>query len=311
MTYNPNVGDMLKSTYDTDADDVVDGILRNLYGRGVDGAITDSANITRSGKLEVTDYTLQSGVTLSIGASGVLFILAQGKITINGTIDGTAVQAGGSGAVCGGSPTQGSGGVWGGVGAGGGVTDGAAGGNGGTNAGGGGGDGSAGCASSAGADAPAISGNNKLRYWYPNSDWETLILENAKPCTSGSGGGAGEGDSFYGTSGGSGGDGGSAGGVVVLIAPSIEINGTIDVSGSNGMDGETPTQPNGDDSLGGGGGGGGGSGGVIFISSGSFIDNGTYLYGGGIGGAGGTGVGTMGYDGGAGGNGLTGVLKKN
>jgi PKD repeat protein len=95
--------------------------------------------------------------------------------------------------------------------------------------------------------------------------------------------------------GGAGGQAGRAGVHVVLIAPQVIINGTINTSGSNGGTGGTGGRSRNYNGLTsnyglGGGGGGGGNAGSLTISYGSVIvENGTYLLDGGDGGQGGLG----------------------
>ncbi len=80
-----------------------------------------------------------------------------------------------------------------------------------------------------------------------------------------------------GTGPGEAGGGGGAGGAVYLVAPSITIGGTIDVSGSGGR-GAAPA---------GGGGGGGGAGGMIFLDASTTLTfSGTLMSNGGGGGQG-------------------------
>jgi hypothetical protein len=100
------------------------------------------------------------------------------------------------------------------------------------------------------------------------------------------------GGSAGGTGGSSGGAAGRGGGCVIIISPSINFTGTVDVSGVNGGAGGANT-----------GGGGGGAGGVVIMRSPSMTNSGTITLTGGTGGPIGSGTST------AGGNGATGWSK--
>jgi hypothetical protein len=224
------------------------------FGDGSDGSVTYSSNSTVSGVINATDFTVNSGVTVSV--SGFLLIRATNSVTINGTIDASVV---------------------GGVGGAGGAGGTAAGENGhdgsdspyslltSSATGGDGGDGSGGYV---GGNA-GIASNGLLNPSYnPQLLTSTTVESTTYSDVMGSGGGGGAGGGTDNTdgSGGDGGDGGNGGGVVVIISPSCSGSGTIDVSGENGQDGG---DAGGEDyvNAGGGGGGGGGSGGLIGIVS--------------------------------------------
>lgn len=252
------------------------GKLFNIYGDGSDGAITDSSDVTRSGILYCTTYTLNAGVTVTVDGP-CLAIFATDSITIAGTI--TADGQGGAGGN-GGSGGYDSIGNPGSSGEQGYFVAGGAGGNGGTGG------------YSGGAGGPAVSpvyGDCALRF-FPNSAIDKIIFQEAKAGSGGSGGGGGGGH-YEGVWGGSGGDGGAGGGMVVLCAPTINITGTITARGLPGEDG-------GSGGYAGGGGGGGGGGGVILIVTSDLSDTGaTYDVSGGAGGAGGSPNGQPGSDG--------------
>jgi len=113
----------------------------------------------------------------------------------------------------------------------------------------------------------------------------------------GSNGGNYPGTSSTGPNGVSGGDGGGA--IIFLVGGDLTLNGTIDVRGQNGQDGNN----SGSNSPGSGGGGGGGGGTAVLIYKGSLSDSGSKLASGGSGGAGGSSNYANGGSGGSGGNG--------
>lgn len=287
------------------------GALYSLWGDGSDGAITESANVTRSGVLYPTTYD-DGGYTITVD-NKCLAIIAKESITISGTINasgqGGAGGAGGTGGADGANGAAGSVGAAGeligaaGTGGAGGTDQNTAGGAGGTGAGGGGG-GTTTYDGGAGADAKAAD-NPKHAHYYPNSSYEALI-DLLKSCGSGGSGGGGGAGEATGDTGGAGGAGGAGGGCVILCAPEISISGTIDVSGAAGSAGDDGAGTD----AGGGGGGAGGNGGVILIITAKLTETApTYTVSGGAGGAGGAAVGTA-SAGGAGGDGASGLVIK-
>ncbi len=296
------------------------------FGDSVDGSITDSSNKTRGGVLRTSDYTLEAGNTLSIDK--LLIIHAQDKITINGTIDAKGsggVGGSGGSSDSGGSDDAGDGGDGenaiirptgtGGSGGSGGSYDGISGGNGGD-----GGDGK----------DRAIKYEEQFEY-LPTVSIYTLIRETSLSPKIGAGAGGGGGakshDEFeidnvsgangnYPSGGGGGGihqnveaipsgsAGGNGGGAIILCAPTIEINGTIDASGEDGEDGV-------DDEHAGSGAGGGGNGGLIAYIYRNTIDRSSAIenVSAGSGGVGGTDTTDGDSDGGDGANGESGWIK--
>lgn len=278
------------------------GDVTPLYGDESDGSITDSANATRGGILEVTDYTLESGNTLTVDtADGFLIIQATNSIDISGTINGDGAAANG-GANGGGTDPAENGGTGAFVP----QQTGGAGGSGPDNNGGDGGDGDTG--------TPTHQTVNKAAPF-------TLIqhLRDGSGDAGAGGGGGGDGGagttgngsdgSFPGGGGGAasdtdgsaaenGGTGGDGGALVFLVAPTVSISGTITCDGTDGGagdDGEAPA-----------GGGGGGSGGVIIALAPDLTNTGTFSTAGGSGGAAGTDTGDGNESAGAGANGASG-----
>ena len=254
-----------------------------LYGDGSDGEIVVSNNTTDSGMYHTTRYEIQSGNTLTLGGN-CLIVFAKDEIVIDGTVDGSGVNPGGIGGYEDSlSGSDGTMGIIGATGSGGNSGD-----NGGPGAGGGGGE------SDDDGGAPVV----ELDYlehlnMYPSNAYDVLFNMRLAGGSGGGGGGGGYNDT-------KGGDGGDGGGVIFFCAPSIEINGTINVEGTDGGDGQFS------DFGGGGGGGGGGSGGLLTLIGESITDNSTFLASGGLGGAGEIGDGTYYGDGGDGGDGAPG-----
>ena len=246
-----------------------------LYGDGSDGEIVVSNNTTDSGMYHTTRYEIQSGNTLTLGGN-CLIVFAKDEIVIDGTVDGSGVNPGGQ------TGRDGTMGIIGATGSGGNSGD-----NGGPGAGGGGGE------SDDDGGAPVV----ELDYlehlnMYPSNAYDVLFNMRLAGGSGGGGGGGGR------SGGRNGGDGGDGGGAIFFCAPSIEINGTINVEGTDGGDGQFSA-------VGGGGGGGGGSGGLLTLIGESITDNSTFLASGGLGGAGGIGDGDSG-GGGDGGDGAPG-----
>ena len=298
-----------------------------IFGDGSDGQIIDDTNTSRSGTLHTESYKLPEGSTLTLDGP-VLFIKAQSKITINGTIDGVgACQNNGTGGAgtstpdTSGQSPSGSPGTAGGPGLlrqlegspGTGQTGGPGGNATGYGAGGAGGGASDSNGDAAGGDGGA--GGGKIDAGITDRMLKNLFsaaygeLSRLKDAGAGGGGGGGGGSSDHyassTTSAPSGGDGGAGAGALVLIAPEIEVNGTIDLSGEDGEDGTDGNSSDG--SAGASGGGGGGAGGAAVLAGGQVTDSGTYYFDGGNPGQGGNGNG--GYDGGDGAPGASGPGK--
>lgn len=251
----------------------------SLISAGGDIIISTNQN-PYTGIKYASTYTLNTGVSLTLGASGYrLVIISSEAITINGTIN--ASGSGGTGG-SGSSDTGASGNI-------------------GHEGGSGGGGGSS---SVGGGDAGGAGGNC-------TDHWSTLLSGGA----GGSGssdigdngtnvsvlyhtlygklyGGAGGGEG--GGAGGGGADGGAGGGSIVLIAPVVTLgsSSTINTSGAVGGNGS-----------GNNGSGGGGGGGNLIVVCQTFDDQGcTFNQAGGSGGSGGS------ASGGNGGNGFKQIL---
>lgn len=233
----------------------------SIFGDGSDGSITRSSNANENGVIQATDYTVESGVTMTV-TSGFLTVLATDSIEVAGTIDANGQGgAGGSGGAAG-------------------DNNGGDGGNGtfaptGTGGSGGVGRGVGG----SGGDGDVAAGTLGTRFGVLMSDITrpseilTYLYRNSNQnAGAGGGGGAGSNNTGSDTGGGdgtapggggggyrngaenAGGDGGDGGGFVLLIAPSITVSGTIQAAGTDGASGGTDA-----------GAGGGGSGGVVLL----------------------------------------------
>ena len=173
--------------------------------RSHEGTVTVASNGNYSGIHYYTDFTLNSGVTMTVPAGKRrLIIVATGTITINGTI--TAAGAGGAGSDQPGGGGNGSGATY--VsGAGGAVLQ-------------------HGATLTAGGSGSGSSGNGTAGSQLSASDA-------AFPLLAAMGGGGGGGGSANGATGGA---GGAGGGSIVLIAPTIVLaaTATLNTSGSAG-----------------------------------------------------------------------------
>lgn len=250
--------------------------------------ITESSNTTSSGIVYADDYTVQSGVTVTV--SDILIVIASNSITVDGTIDATG--AGGAG-----STDDGDGGSNAGNGENGSIFPIGNGGSGGETSDFGvdGGDGGSGDTRSSLLISDVIR-HNTSTLLDPSiipigagggaGHKGAASAFNAGGGTNGSppgGGGGGAGDTDSGTPG-DGGAGGDGGGGVILIAPDITVTGTIEAAGVNGGNGQGGS--NGAFTADGGG-GGGGSGGLIMLRAASISDGGaTYDVSRGLGGSG-------------------------
>lgn len=259
--------------------------IKLVYGRGNSGAVTPVGTSSLSANVYATTYTVGNGVVVNTGGGGGNFVV-YGTVEIDVQVGGTLQCNGGNGAASGTAGAQvgaGSLGLAGAAGAGGTTT----GSNGGATtaslgaAGGAGGNGTSGNGGTGGsATAPTASRGSVLANllfaaigacWFGSS----LTLYQG-----GGGGGGGGGD------GASGAGGGAGGGVMVLCAPSIKNNGTVQ---ANGGSGGTPAAGNR------GGGGGGGPGAILALAN-VFSGSGTWQTLAGTGGSG-SGTGTAGANG--------------
>ena len=280
-----------------------------------EGTVTISSNQNLSGIHFYTDFTINSGIVVTVptGFSGgyALAIVATGTVTINGTI--TAAGSGQPGGA--GGTSTGTGGNSGGAGASGTDQPGSGGGGGGAGIGSNGGSGATGPSAlqhgtawaAGGAGGTAGAGAGGVGGAGPSQTGSIVARMCFYPVTSmggcgGSGGGGSGGDGATGVSGGA---GGAGGGSILIIAPTIVLAGssTLNTSGSAGAAGTT-----GGTSQGGGGGGGGGSAGNVAFQCHLYTNNGaTFTLTGGSGGAGGGSGGGGASAGGAGGAGADGI----
>lgn len=165
--------------------------------------------------------------------------------------------------------------------------------------------GGAGGTSSITGYVPTLSGQQLLSFPIPlqgRPTGGTSIEIYSRPSPSGSGGGGGGGAL---QAGGASGASGANGGNMLLCAPSIINNGTIESKGGNGGNGAAGVGTN----AGGGGGGQGGTGGQIVTISNTYSGAGSIVVTGGTAGTGGAGTGT-GTAGGNGNNGISGAIRR-
>ena len=279
------------------------GSTQEIYGDGIDGSITRTSSGTESGVLYTTDYTIESGVTRTV--SGTTIIHAQNKITIDGTLDATGAGASGgpagtqmngvngedgfngaaglyvSNGGSGGQKDTGTdsdgapGSIYGGAGA---AGWGAC--NGGEYGGSGGNGGGATSSVPAETDTTSVSGDTALNQ---RTGWSELY-DLPSNVAAGGGGGAKGGDSEGGTNGKDGGAGGAGAGMIILVAPEIEINGQVLAEGEDGEDGVGAEDGSTCGTGGGGGSGGGGAGGLIYLVNENLYESGTVSVAGGAGG---------------------------
>ena len=268
------------------------------YGTGANGTRTVSVNTadgsganTDPGTNNYTTFVVNTGITLYWGAAYATNysknIYCTTSATITGTLgaEGLGYYGGGGGGARGG--TGGS----------------ADPGNTGNSpvAGGGGGGGSAGLSTGGGGGGGAHGGDgNAQNYAYLKGiaygNAEMTVLYN------GAGGGGGGGAHYEGDA--SGGNGGYGGGALQLCAPTLVINGLINLPGSGGGGGGYTA------SAGASGGGGGGGGGGCFIGTNSLSGTGSINCNGG-GGGGGAHTWFSSGDGGGGGGGRIYIKKLN
>lgn len=259
----------------------MDFIGRPIYGDATSGSITRSSNGNENGLIRCDDYTLTSGTTRTV-SQGILIIVARDFITIEGTFD--AKGRGGAG----GDGDTDSDGFDGSDGASAVFRPHGAGGAGGAGDGGG---------------QPGYNGGDGDQNFIKRSELITTgllpTLDIIPPGNAGAGGGGGGGGdagtanfgngfdgSFPGGGGGGGstnsggnnegGNGGNGGGMVLLVAPTITFNGTVDIRGNDGEDKASTSDH--------GGAGGGGTGGFFAMITQNLTDNGTTQLAGGTGG---------------------------
>lgn len=234
--------------------------------RSHEGVVNINANQNLSGVHYYTDFTLASGVTLTVPVgSRALIIVASKTITINGTIaaNGGGV-AGGAAGTAGAVGADGSNG-----------TDQPA------------GTGGSGASFAGGARGSAVLHGTIISSGGTQLTGSALLGHLSAPwlCLGGASGGGG-GRQAGGTA--AAGTGGAGGATIILIAPTIILASTavLNTSGGNG----TNAPNDGATARGGGGGGGAGN---IYILARAFTDNGaTFTQTGGSGGAGASAVST-------------------
>jgi hypothetical protein len=283
-----------------------------VCGSGRDGAFSPSGSVTmRGGTYRFTSVTIPAGVTVRVEGTEPLRIFSTGAVRIQGTLD-LRGQAGGTGAVgnsqvnnegapgaaggaggrggyypssyIAGTNGQGPGGGLG-AGVGGNTSAGPGGGGGGHAAMGGAGVRGTCCAARCGSDLTFAGAAGGTSYG-------TALVDMLR---GGSGGGGG---AFGGADNGGGGGGGGGGGALLVVAPSVEVSGSVLADGGNGGD----AAPGYD-----GGAGGGGSGGTVWFRADRVIVTGTVRAEGGRGGL--TTVGSTCGIGGAGGVGAPGRIR--
>lgn len=246
-------------------EDLTSNATNSIFGSGDDGKIVVDTDKSSNGKtINATKFKINEGVEREF--NGVLIVQATKKITINGTLKITGEPAqtggkyfsGGRGGTGGNQNTCSSdSNEWGSVGDGGGFSPNQV---------------------PSETTVDSISAGPPL---YEREGWTEIYNSNIG---AGAGGGNG-GDGGGGGSQNEGGTGGTGGGTVLLVAPDIEITGTIDASGSNGSSGGDAVM----DAAGGGGGGGGGAGGLVYLVSSDLTENGHITAARGSGGSGGLG----------------------
>jgi len=219
-------------------------VPRQIYGNGSDGSITHSSYTTVN-VLECENYTLQSGTTVRPSNRNVI-IHATDYIEINGEIDARGYGANGGSSRSGGNSQDGEDGDPGNVGA-------------------PGEDGDDNGYGDNGGNGGIIGGTHVTPYGLGqsiNSAVPSTPVTDVYEYSTGGGGGGSGGYDYAGDSSGSGGDGG---GIVVLCAPSVTVNGTIDVEGEDGGSWADRS-----------GAGGPGGGGAVIIVNENFNNSGTY-----------------------------------
>lgn len=271
----------------------IDRRMSGVYGNAADGNITYSTNTTLSANICADTITINSGVHVTTAGYTVrcrrlVFQDDTASIGWDGNDGNDAPDTTNGGSAGGALSSIGPLGVSGAGGAGGDVTVSGAAGNNSTNApgagsAGAGGDGNGPTGGTSGtATAPAAADGDWRQLGAALQNLHMMGEESLTQLDGGAGGGGGGGASGTGAGGG----GGSGGGPVLVMAESIEGNGSITARGGNG----------GDASGGGGGGGGGGQGGFVMVVCRPDADDFTADVSGGTGGTA-TGAGVDGGDG--------------
>ena len=273
---------------DTLRGETPNNIRSPIYGDGSDGDVVDTG--TASQFINAETYTIDSSDTVAIDEW--VYIRARESITINGTLDATGAAGNGGPGGSGGDDGTATNGSAGGDGLLSPLISAGSGGDGGASAAGDGGSGGDGDTRTlphreqsltpqvpfldelANTTPEAAAGGGGGGGGVTNADTNADGTDGSPP----GGGGGGRSQASSPDVGGDGGDGGDGGGLVILVAPQIEINGSILADGEPGSDGIETT--------GGGGGGGGGSGGVILLFASDVSTPGTLSVSPGVGGAG-------------------------
>lgn len=255
----------------------------NMFGDGGQGSATISTDQTMGGLNYYSDFTLESGTTLTVSDTEPLIIVATGTITINGIIEGDGRGANGGTANSNGNDRK----IWKGI-------QGGNGGDGGDSA-----DGQIGQTGGVGgSDTYTTTEYDLMNPIFKPSPHTPLPLNEFinGNLTIGGFGGAGGGDGAEAQDvpnggSGSGGKGGDGGAGVWLMAPQVDITGTLNLRGLDGQDGGDTSyyeSDTGQDRTGGaGGGGGGGTGGQLLVYTYSYNNSGTLNMSGGAKGLGG------------------------
>lgn len=280
----------------------------DIYGDGSDGLISRTENgIENKSILNTESFIIEDDITREF-ENGTIIIHAQNEIDIRGNLICKSKHSGGSG----GSPSSGNGengqsGAYIGAGGSGGDSNhgtsgsdrhgddgeefGGAGGGGGGSCNGGNEGGSGG---NGGGDkensVPSETTVDSIDTYNPLNEkegWSGFYDLPDNPSSSGGGGGAGGSGESGSNGNGAGGDGGYAGGLILLIAPKITIDGIVSVEGGDGENGKDGGQSDSCNQIGAGGGGAGGSGGLIYTVAEEYISNGEIKISGGFGGLGG------------------------
>ena len=287
--------------------EVVDGVDNDCDGVGYDGTYNPAGDTTLTADAyEYTDFTIGSGVTVTVTGSDVLEVYVLGTADVQGALelvgeDGedtagflSSNRAGGAGGGGGGASGGNGSSYYAGTGTAGSGTGGGGLANS-SGVGGGGGGGGHATAGDAGDDGVCPSSRCGSTYTVPGGSAGAAVGTGTATLTAGSGGGGGG----YGVADNcDGAGGGGGGGAVYLFADVLSVSGSIDVSGGDGG-----REPSGLD----GGAGGGGSAGTLWLEALTSITVTGALYAeGGLGGT--TSVGSSSAVPGAGGDGSDGYI---
>jgi hypothetical protein len=294
LTHNGNTNTLLAQAWTRTASDPIwrpvgaGSSIPSEAGTGADGPFSATSNRTLNAEdWDFTSFSISPGVTVTVTGSSPLVIRSQTNVDIAGTLLLAGAQGGNNGTSCcvftpGGAGGGGGGGA-GGTGAtnasigtaGSGLGPGGAGGmaqQGGP--GGGGGHGTAGSQGSTGTSGSFGFTNGAF-----GAAGASYASVNTGVLVGGSGGGGG------GSGGGndsSAGGGGGGGGAVKIVAPTVNVSGTINADGGKG--GSIVWGPAGSSSGSAGAPGGGGSGGSVWIVANSLSVSGSVYARGGAGG---------------------------